>query len=269
MKSFVFLFVMVLGMCLWGCTEKEVVIPEVVPDSDKAVLIEEFTGVECVNCPQGSAELENLLGLYGENLIAVSIHAGIFSDPYPESKYNFKTTEGTGIQEYVGNPLGWPSAVVNRHNASGSMLQIPLNRWAGAIEEALSRDPLVSIGGELEFDRAARTGRLELNMVGLGTTTEPIAVTVLIKESYIRDMQLTPSGLDPNYEHKHVLRKTVTPFAGETVTMGLGIGEVVSKGYNFQFDESWVIDNCRIIAFAHYNGSSKEVLQAREFEIPN
>jgi len=38
------------------------------------VLVEEFTGVQCVNCPQGSQLIENLINTHGERLIAVSIH---------------------------------------------------------------------------------------------------------------------------------------------------------------------------------------------------
>lgn len=262
-------FIPFVAIVLASCDEKEIVIPEVVPDSERKVVIEEFTGVECVNCPQGSAELENLLGLYGENLIAISIHAGIFSDPYPESKHDFRTEEGTNIQEFVGNPLGWPSAVVNRYNATGGRLQQPLNRWAGAIDEALSRDPLASVAGDLVFDRQTRTGSISLRSVALASINEPLYITLLITESHIKDAQLTPSGLVLDYDHKHVLRKVLTSYSGQRIAEGLGIGEVVEKNFNFSFDPSWVTDNCKLIAFLHYNENSKEILQAEEFTIPN
>ena len=60
----------------------------------KKVLIEEFTGVRCVNCPQGSAEIENLLSIHGDKLVAISIHAGFFAPPYPESLYDLRTPDG-------------------------------------------------------------------------------------------------------------------------------------------------------------------------------
>lgn len=268
MKRLSYLLLLVF-IGLIACEEKEIVIPEVLPDSDRKVVIEEFTGVECVNCPQGSAELENLLGLYGENLIAVSIHAGIFSDPYPESKFDFRTDEGTNIQEFVGNPLGWPSAVVNRYNSTGGRLQQPLNRWAGAIDEALSRDPMASVAGDLKFDRQNRTGSITVRSVALAPINEPLYVTVLVKESHIEDVQLTPTGLKLDYDHKHVLRKVLTPYSGERMVDRLGVGEVASKTYQFAFDPEWVVDNCKIVAFVHFNGSTKEILQAEEFSIPN
>lgn len=46
----------------------------------KRVLIEDFTGQRCVNCPNASEMIESLQEQYGaENVIAVGIHSGPFS----------------------------------------------------------------------------------------------------------------------------------------------------------------------------------------------
>jgi len=70
---FAFLFV--------GCTENKPIIPclscetttnPVNPETVvKKVLMEEFTGVRCVNCPQAKLEIDNLQSenLFGENFI--------------------------------------------------------------------------------------------------------------------------------------------------------------------------------------------------------
>lgn len=258
----------VLMVLVTSCDEKMIPIPDVVPASDRVVLIEEFTGVECVNCPQGSAELENLLGLYGDNLVAVSIHAGVFSDPYPTSKYDFRTVEGEAIQEFVGNPIGWPSAVINRVNPNGNALQLPQNRWAGSIEDALKQAPLVSMGGDIEYEPVSRNTFIELRVVGRALIEEPIFLTVLVKESHIEDVQLTPMGLQDDYDHKHVLRRVITPFSGERLRDRLDVGEVVTQTFSFDLDESWVVPNCRLIAFVHLRESNKEVLQALEIAFP-
>jgi hypothetical protein len=49
-----------------------------VTSQQRQVLIEEFTGVRCVQCPAGAAEIETLLALHGDQLVAVAIHAGDF-----------------------------------------------------------------------------------------------------------------------------------------------------------------------------------------------
>ena len=43
----------------------------------RCVLLEDFTGQRCVNCPTAAEEIEKLIEQYGEDtIIAVSIHSG-------------------------------------------------------------------------------------------------------------------------------------------------------------------------------------------------
>ena len=89
MKKIIYLCL--LTVVLGSCTEIAPVVPAL---GDRKVLVEEFTGVRCVNCPAGASELENLKGIYGERLVIVSIHAGDFSPPFTDSRFDFRTAEG-------------------------------------------------------------------------------------------------------------------------------------------------------------------------------
>ena len=46
------------------------------PVFERRVLLEDFTGQKCRNCPKAHREISSLKEVYGDNLIAVSIHAG-------------------------------------------------------------------------------------------------------------------------------------------------------------------------------------------------
>ena len=51
------------------------------PDLDlnsvyRKVLIEEYTGHHCLNCPDGHRKLEELHERFGDTLVAIGIHAG-------------------------------------------------------------------------------------------------------------------------------------------------------------------------------------------------
>ena len=48
-------------------------------DQYRVVLLEEFTGHTCTVCPDGAREVERLLDVYGDSLIAVGVHAGTFA----------------------------------------------------------------------------------------------------------------------------------------------------------------------------------------------
>jgi len=92
-------FLIIAFFCfLMACQERRDIQP-VVPGGDRIVLLEEFTGKGCTNCPKGSREIENLLAIYDSNLVVVSIHAGFFANPdfFDLGQYDLRTEEGENI----------------------------------------------------------------------------------------------------------------------------------------------------------------------------
>ena len=55
--------------------------------AERTVLLEDFTGQNCVNCPAAHRTIEALEQQYGSHLIAVSIHAGHFGIPADNKRY--------------------------------------------------------------------------------------------------------------------------------------------------------------------------------------
>ncbi|MFT5384236.1 MAG: hypothetical protein ACI81W_001636, partial [Saprospiraceae bacterium] len=159
MKKYIF-SILVLVFLFTACEENMPVIAclscenddnEMLDPQDKRVLVEEFTGVRCINCPAGSIEIENLLAFHGERLIAVSIHAEFFAKPYTnESLYDFRTEEGENIINFLGLPEAYPSSVIDRKIYSGEadLQLVGLSSWAGRIGNQVLEIAIVSM--ELE-----------------------------------------------------------------------------------------------------------------------
>ena len=66
---------------------------------DKKVLIEDFTGHKCPNCPDAARELEAIHAIYGDQIIGMAIHVSSFARPYhisqaPQYQYDFRTKWG-------------------------------------------------------------------------------------------------------------------------------------------------------------------------------
>jgi len=182
MKRHIFLL-FIASILFFSCEENMPVIPEgPTINSDKKVLVEEFTGVQCVNCPTGSLELENLLSLYGDNLIVVSIHAGDFAPPFPQNQYDFQTQEADNLINYLGNPPAYPSAVINRKDFDGGFyrIQYSLSKWAGFIDEELNTD--AKIGVTITKDYIPETRELKVQVSGLAgeRLVGDLRVTVMI-----------------------------------------------------------------------------------------
>lgn len=253
--------------CL-SCDDEEQVIVE---PQDRKVLIEEFTGVRCVNCPAGSAEIENLLAFYGERLIAVSIHAGFYASPYPESQFDLSTPEGENLENLLGIPQGYPTSVIDRKLFQGEPdLQLEgAASWGGYVEQEIDNEVVLTTQITNEWEAANR--KLTVNVTGgaLETISEDIRLSVMILESGIKDTQLTPSGKDNDYEHKHVLRKMLTNYAGDAVATSLNSGEIITEQYSYTLPTGWNEDKCTVVAFFHSGGSNKEIFQAdEEYVIP-
>ncbi|NCD42222.1 MAG: hypothetical protein EOL88_09040 [Bacteroidia bacterium] len=114
-------FVMVLLMVLFtGCDKIEA--PYLInkgpveggggETGKRVILLEEFTGHACVNCPEAALLLNDLKTLYGEQLLVISVHAGFFAMPLGELTADYRTAAGTAINDYFGvtaNPSGMVS----------------------------------------------------------------------------------------------------------------------------------------------------------------
>lgn len=265
----------ILGLLLLaGCTEIGPVItplgqgnPDPGQSASRRVLVEEFSGVRCVNCPAGAQDLERLAALYPGRLVILSIHAGFFSNPYPENRYDFRTPEGNNLLNLLGQPLGYPSAVVNRRKFEGEPdLQLSRAQWAGFIAQELEQKPGVDVRISSAYSGNSRELRADVDVVRLeaGASSSDLRLSVYIVENDIADTQLTPDGKQNDYVHQHVLRKALTPFDGTPVGPDLQSASSVRRSFVFTLPEGWNPDKCKLIAFAHRSGDRWDVLQAAE-----
>ena len=268
MKKLFPIFVILL-IFFSACKEKPVEIPPLGPKDtgERKVLVEEFTGVQCVNCPDGSAEIEGLKSIYGENLISVSIHSGYFSTPYPENQYDFRTEDGDALTQFLGEAQSWPSAIIDRKDfENNGSLQESLP-WAGLIAQELDITPKLSISLENTFDAGSRNADIKVTILPYENINQGTKLTVLITESEIEDTQLTDEGKKTDYHHKHVLHDIISGVQGDDIG-NLTTGSTIEKTFHYTLPEAntagpWVPEHCHIVAFVTLT-DTKEVLQVEE-----
>ena len=106
-------------------------------DVNRAVLIEDFTGQRCVNCPAATVEIEKLQEQYGrENVIAVGIHSGPFGHRTTMSSPRMPLTTETGDAYYRHWGVeSQPGTMVNR---TGGIIYDP-SQYAAAVHAALQK----------------------------------------------------------------------------------------------------------------------------------
>lgn len=252
-------------LALAGCKEDRMIQP-LIPTGDRVILLEEFTGKGCTNCPKGSREIENLLALYGDNLVVVSIHAGFFADPdfFPLGQYDLRTEEGEALFDYLGPNFGYPAGIVNRKEFNG-FLQHGHTSWAAFIAEEIALAPQVEFTIDRDFDPASRSLTIGISGRSKADLDGELRLNVMIVESGIIDAQddSEAGGIVEDYVHQHVLRGMATVFDGDVIAQDPATGATFSGEYAIQIDEDWDAAMCDIVVFVTLlKGGKFEVLQA-------
>lgn len=256
---------------VWISCDDEIPYELVQPQAgQQKVLVEEISGVRCPNCPDGSRLLEALNADFDSSLIVVTYHAGSFSIPYPESKYDFKTDQSVALMEMLGRPLGYPAAAIQRKPVPGeNTFQRYSNTWTKVISEVLSSDPKVDL--ELEVVTAENEVVVRVSALFLESLTQPVFLTMYLTENGLIDPQADTRAGDefvPDFVHNHVLRAILTPLTGQLWGNGFEALDLKRDSLLFSFDNfPGVADPSKsdVVAFLHTNEGVLQVEKAKAF----
>lgn len=237
-------------------------------EAKRTVLLEEFTGQMCINCPDAHMIIKDLKAQYGDQLIVVGIHSGgdAFSIAEGDPTWGAAGIEGLRVPDgetYLNNAgfksgMGLPIGNVNRTTGL-----IGRNEWSKFIRDEIRRDSEVTIAlsTELNEDCTQLTVKTQLSSVAEFNGT----LQLWVIESGIHAMQYMPDGsVEMAYEHDHVFRGTVNGLNGEAISIdpGLEIGAELTN--TVAIKEKWNVDNLAVVAIVS-NGSG--VQQAAEKEV--
>lgn len=242
----------------------------------RRALLEEFTGHHCNNCPAAHAVAAQLDDLYDEKLILVSLHAAanfnssfIAPQSNPDGSYatDFRTTEG---QAYATNysVTFLPSGMVNRTPFDNSTVLSSAN-WASAVDAVVNEDAKADVWiSDLVHDGAANTVSATVKVAVLADIAGEHKLTVYLTEDHVIDWQYNSLAADPdvpNYDHRHVFRKTLDGTWGRiAIPASAGVGDTLEFDYtDVPLDPAWNSANCELVAYL-YEAASNQVLQAAE-----
>ena len=264
-------FALLLGIFLaaLSCEEIPPIITPISPteatETTRQVLIEEFTGVRCVNCPAGSQAIEDLINIYGDRLVVVSIHSGSFANPYPDSQIDFRMPDGEALLNFIGKPLGYPTASINRKIFTGERdLQLEgRNSWAGFVAQELETEAKVRMDLQTNLNPDSRSLTIDITTtIEEEIEAENLRITALIIENNVQDTQLTPDGIQNDYTHQHVLRQVLTNSNGNLITEDFSVGSSFTLTLSEELGSEIDLEEAKVIAFISLSDESKEVLQS-------
>jgi hypothetical protein len=215
----------------------------------RAVLVEEFTGQRCVNCPNAATEIERLQKEYGkENVIAVAIHSGPLAIYSTDKVLGLRTTIGDEYYDYW-RVEAEPSGLINR---SGGVLL--LDKWASKVHQDLQNEAPVELSAKATI---ADNGQMEIGIDFLAVKDFSGKLQVRIIEDGIVALQMLPDGtLNREYVHNHILRSAVNGTWGDDVVWSSGKQGILS--FSAEVQDEWNTKKLSVVAFVY---NEKGVLQ--------
>lgn len=244
----------------------------------RKILLEDYTGHTCPNCPAAAVVAKQLKDDYGDRLIVMGVHVGFFAEPCPPHPLpqgapagsyanDFRTTEGESYNTTFGNDgEGLPNGMVNRKEFGGTKV-LDKTAWNSAIAAIINTPADVNIKITNTYDTITRNLNCSVQSTFVNGLSGNYKLVVLITQDSIIDWQLDGSNNVQNYVHRHVLRGAINSVWGDVLVNGNVVaGATSTKSYPYTINAGWDVAQCEVVAFI-YNESTNEILQAAEEKV--
>lgn len=260
-KLFSIFTLSVMMMLMMGCDKidiNNINKPYTYFGEGKTVLIKDFTGVRCVNCPAAAEVAHELQHQLGEDRVFIlSVHAGFLATAMGQFP-DFKTPEG---DEWYGNNSANPLfsvdhvALTEGNTLNESQLDTPLS-------EALAEDQTFELFIVNNYDEATRELRVETDVTATSDYLGQLYLTVCLVEDSIVGRQVVPGGVDTAYVFRNVFRGTLNGADGESFANGsVYVNDEFAKNYTATLNEGYNADQCYILTYVADKSKGGKILQ--------
>lgn len=258
-------------------TEKITVDTTIQTSHVKRVLLEDYTGHQCVNCPEAALIAHDLKNLKGDQLVVIAVHAGWFAKATPSGDFtaDYTTDAGDAWDAFFGiSNVGNPNGLVNRKYFTTSQHILSPPAWSTEVLNVLA-DTVVTVDLKINNNYNAENRLLnsEITVEFVKPVDKDLNLIVVLTESGIVSPQKNNNaevGVTPiiyDYVHNHMLRDALTGTWGvEVAKAGTANPATLKKNFNYTVNQAFNADNCSIVAFV-YDVATKEVLQAVEKQL--
>ena len=198
--------------------------PEDPTSTIRTVLIEDFTGQKCVNCPLGTEVIEHIhsgpLGFAGNNT-AIGLATSVGDEYYNHWNLEYQ-----------------PVGLIDRHGA------VNYPDWIGKVREELARESSISM--KLEAQLVAGEIHISVETEAMGAAYQGNLQVWVLEDGIVATQKMPDGSTNKEYIHNHVLRTPVNGTWGEAISLNAG-----------EQKTQWNTQNLSIVAFV-YNDSGVE-----------
>jgi hypothetical protein len=222
--------------------------------SNKNVVLEEFTGVNCQYCPDGHKRANQIKDSNPERVSVINIHQGSYAYVIPD----YRTDWGDAIANQTGL-TGYPSGTVNRHVFSGGKTILERGSFATRSTTILAQPSYVNVAARATVNENSRELIVDVELYYTADGSPVNLLNVALLQDSILGPQIGGSTYYPEmfkngkYQHNHMLRDLLTKQWGDSIRQ-TSAGTFVAKRYVYDIPEAYReipvnLDKLEIVAF--------------------
>lgn len=254
----------------------------------RKVLLEDYTGHTCVNCPRAAETAENLITRYKDSIVVIANHVSTtFAAPktlnYKEDFRNSTSEDWDKVQNFGMSNAGLPKGMVNRQKPFAQNH----SAWASLIPTALNKPQIVKLDLISYYDINSRYLSVKIKTSFKKPCINPVNLIVILTQDSIigqqKDAAAPPGSItDPNdptirlnYQFDHIVVESIngswgqliknSPLENDTLTIQNSC-YLLNKCFTLAKDVCLNDKKINVVAFA-YDVATKEVLQVEKLKI--
>jgi len=238
------------------------------------VLLEDYTGHTCGNCPEAAREAARIANTFGKDrVIVVGVHSGPFALTRADYPTDWTCPEGQEMdQTFKISRAGNPNGLVNRTERNGKFI-LSKDDWDPATSNLLAKEPALGMELTSQWNAETKTVSVSAKLTFLKEGTTDYQIVGWIIENGLVGDQLdytkSPSHIE-DFEFEHVLRAGMNGTWGEplsTEVIPAGTVKTVPLSFTFPAGKDWKPENCEVVVFVHKHGTTKEVVQVNKVHV--
>ena len=231
-------------------------------NTQRNILLEDYTGHTCTNCPAAADIAHQLEVNYPDRLFMASIHAstdGSFQAVQPPTfNIDFTTQAGNTYVSEMSGFLGNPMGTINRKE-TGFLNSVWYfsSDWTNAVSNEISSAPLLS-NLQLAYNYYPQTNGLFIHTETEfkdNLTGDYNLIIYLLRDTVIGPEKLNNGTTEYNYKHHAVLSNNINGTWGTSIVSGnVSSGDVFYNDFSYQLpdpavDSTYNIDNLSLITY--------------------
>lgn len=246
----------------------------VVKPNTRKILIEDYTGHRCGNCPPAAEVAESLMEKYGDKVVVIAVHAGFFTRTnaeYPTSYTCQTSVDWDGSTGFGVSAAGNPNGMVNRKSYGDNGRIQKETKWASTASLASRDIEYCDMTMGASYNPSTRLLSTSIKTKFRRSYPNNTKLCVVFTEDSVigpqTDYRVDPDKVD-GYRFDHMLRGSINGSWGvDLKSAPIKYQDSVTLAYpGFKLDEKFVDRNVAVIAFV-YDAVTKEVLQVERVKI--